>query len=289
MHSKAFRKFKAEIGQSNHFLITILIGLDAVKQGASKPEDFRTSWNPCNVSNSADRSRGYALKAALAWVVDNLDMYLRLANRMPRLYNLEESQEIANTKHSVYRKFNCVIENHPEIEVRNYAYVDLLICWRNNVTHFDAENVLLPTSSSFFSNLQTSAEIDPDISDYHLEVGAMLEKFYKRNCPSFKELATLISKTISFVELLDTLLLQEIDRARYLEDQLRVLFKEDSKNIGVFSRLNTTLQIREKKLRQLLITAGIADDFFNDDANAFLKQVANMSADEFMGRITSER
>lgn len=36
MNSRAFREFKTGVGQANHFLITIMIGLDAVEDGAEK-------------------------------------------------------------------------------------------------------------------------------------------------------------------------------------------------------------------------------------------------------------
>ena len=72
MNSRAFRKFKTEMGQANHFLITIMIGLDAVEDGAEKRESFKTTWNPRNRTNSVVRSKAYAIKSALAWTVDNL-------------------------------------------------------------------------------------------------------------------------------------------------------------------------------------------------------------------------
>ena len=85
--SYALKKFKKEIGQANHFLITILVGLDGVKSGkVEKNDEFSAAWNPKDVVASAERSRIYTIKASLAWVVDCLDMYLRLCNRKPRLF-----------------------------------------------------------------------------------------------------------------------------------------------------------------------------------------------------------
>lgn len=61
MNSNAFKKIKREMGQANHFLITIMIGLDAVDGGAQKREEFKTSWNPQNVSASVRRSKQYSI------------------------------------------------------------------------------------------------------------------------------------------------------------------------------------------------------------------------------------
>lgn len=287
MHSSAFRKFKSEIGQANHFLITIMVGLDAVEDGAVKREDFHTAWNPKDTTSSVRRSKRYALKSALAWTVDNLDMYLRLANRLPKLYSEKESNEIAKTKHSVYQKFQCIIDNHPEINVSVYAYVDLLICWRNNTTHFDAENALLPTSQTYFSKIiENPTEADKYINTYHLDIGAMMDRFNQGSCPTFKETATLINATIHFVELLDNLLLQNISQPQYLESQLKILLKNDPRNASIFSRHNTTIECRKKKIKQLLYTAGISEDFFNDDAQEFLQSVATMTEEEFKSKST---
>ena len=281
MHSGAFRKFKSEIGQANHFLITIMVGLDAVEDGAVKREDFHATWNPKNTTSSVRRSKQYALKSALAWTVDVLDMYLRLANRFPRLYGEKESLEIAKTKHSVYQKFRCILDNHPEISACYFAYVDLLICWRNNTTHFDAENTLLPVSQHYFSKLKESSATDQYCGTYNLNTSAMIDRFSQGNCPTFKEVATLINATIHFVEYLDNLLLQSIDQPQYLESQLMILLKKNPKNASIFSRHNTTVEIREKRIKQLLVTAGICEEFYNDAAHAYLHSIANMSEEEF--------
>lgn len=66
-HSVAQRQFKKRMGQANHFLITILIGLDEVSKGlVKKPDTLDVSWNPKDVKASAERSRVYALNSSLA-------------------------------------------------------------------------------------------------------------------------------------------------------------------------------------------------------------------------------
>jgi hypothetical protein len=69
-------QFKKLLGQNNHYLITILIGLNGVEAGtALLPDDFATSWNPRDVRRSVQRSREFAIKALLAWASDSLDAY----------------------------------------------------------------------------------------------------------------------------------------------------------------------------------------------------------------------
>lgn len=285
MNSRAFRKFKTEMGHANHFLITIMIGLDAVEDGAEKHESFSTTWNPKNRKNSVARSKKYAIKSALAWTVDNLDMYLRLCNREPRLYNEEEGLKIAKTKHSVYNKFDCVIHNHPELAVSKFAYVDLLICWRNNSVHFDAENKLMTESISYFRNIP---EDDVVTNTYHLDVGQMLDRFNRGECPTFKEAATLISMTIHFVEELDGILLHDIDQYRFLETYLFKLLNSEKKT-SVFSFRNTTQGKRKKKLKQFFVAEGISEDFYNKDGERFLDEIANLKEDEFISKVLDKR
>ena len=273
------------MGQANHFLITIMIGLDAVEDGAEKRDSFSTTWNPENRTTSVVRSKKYAIKSALAWTVDNLDMYLRLCNREPRLYNDKENLEIAKTKHSVYNKFGCVIRNHPELSASKVAYVDLLICWRNNSVHFDAENKLMPESINYFKNIP---EDDVVTNTYHLDVNQMLDRFNRGDCPTFKEAATLISMTIHFVEELDSILLRDIDQYRFLEISLFHLLKSE-KNTSVFSFRNTTPEKRKKKFKQLFIAVGISEDFYNEDGERFLDEVVNLKQEEFIRKIQEKR
>lgn len=282
MNSRAYKKFKTEVGQANHFLITIIIGLDAVEDGAQKRKTFNTTWNPRNVEASVGRSRHYAIKSALAWVVDNLDMYLRICNREPRLYNDSESSEIADTKHSVYNKLTCVINNHRELSINKYAYVDLLVCWRNNLVHFDAENQLMPTSLNYFKNIPSD---DIVTNTYHLDVDKMLNRFNNKECPTFKETATLISMTIHFVEELDRLLLRDIQQYRFLEVFLYQLLQQGANKTNVFDHTNTTSGKRKKRLLQLFATNGISRDFYNDDGEKFLQDVSELEEDEFKTRV----
>lgn len=285
MNSRAFRKFKTEMGQANHFLITIMIGLDAVEDGAEKRESFNTTWNPENRTTSVVRSKKYAIKSALAWTVDNLDMYLRLCNREPRLYHEEESAEIADTGHSVYKKFRCVINNHKELALDKIAYVDLLISWRNNTVHFDAENKLMTESIDYFRNIP---EDDVVANTYHLDVNRMLERFNSGDCPTFKEAATLISMTIHFVEELDGILLRDIDQYRFLETSLFKILK-NGKETNVFSFRNTTPEKRKKKFKQLFVAVGISEDFYNEDGERFLDEIVHLKQDEFISKVLEKR
>lgn len=273
------------MGQANHFLITILVGLDAVKDGAQKCPGFQTVWAPKSVAASVSRSRHYVIKSALAWAVDNLDMYLRLCNRMPRLYGEEESLDIADTKHSVFLKLMVVLRRHAELPIGQAAYVDLLICWRNRLVHFDAENQLSTPTQRYFRNIPAS---DSVISKYHLDVDEMLKHFTKMECPTFKEITTLISMTIHFVETLDHILLDQVDQYQFLTQTLSWLLKQDETALGVFSHRNTTPLKRQKRLKQLFVTNGIPEDFYNADGQKFIEDISSLTAEGFLAKIAAD-
>ena len=270
------------MGQANHFLITIMVGLDAVEDGAKKRSSFKTSWNPKDVSASATRSKIYAIKSALAWSVDNLDMYLRMCNRKPKILSESECEEFSKTKHSVYKKYMCIIDNHPELETNKKAFVDLLICWRNNLIHFDAENQMLDESKKYFLNC---AKDDMQLKKYNFDVCAMMKRFEEGDFPTFKETTTLISMTIHFVEQLDSLLLGLINQKLYLDDMLCVKMKSNDEISEIFGHRNVDFDKRIKKIKQYLVTQGITDDFLNEDGEAYIKYVAGLTIEDIKERL----
>lgn len=283
MNSNAFKQFKNRMGQANHLLITILIGLDAVDDGATKRPDFNTTWNPKNVHFSVSRSRIYAINSALAWAVDNIDMYFRLCNKTPKLFTDEESREMDKTGHSVYKKYEIIVKNHIQISAVAKAFLDLLICWRNKKVHFDADNELSSNSLNFFKNIPSDENV---VSKYHLDVSNMLDNFNKNQTPTFKEITTMISMAIHFIYEIDSILLKEVNQEEYLTTLLRRKFKENPQQINqLFNYYSPTAEKTEKKLRQFLIMYGLQSDFYNEDGNSFIKEISNKPFKEIVKKL----
>ena len=61
----ARRVFKQNLGQANHFLVTLLVGLDAVERGAEPPAALNARWNPRSRTESVQRSRGSPPRSTL--------------------------------------------------------------------------------------------------------------------------------------------------------------------------------------------------------------------------------
>lgn len=279
MNSKNYKKFKNRVGQANHFLITTLIGLDAVKMGAKKPIDFDASWNPKNVDNSVARSREYVINSSLAWLVDNVDMYFRLCNKKPKLFNTDESKAIDSTKHSVYKKFKCVLELYNDLPKNQVAFVDLLICWRNNLMHYEADNKLLDSSELYFKQ---DILKDNDILKYHLDAKQMMQRFNDKKTPKFKEIATITSMTINFINSMDLALTSKLNKREYVRQFLELAYKNDEL---VFLRNVTDETERCKKIKQYLFTSGITDEFVNVVSDYILK-LSRLAYKELVDELT---
>lgn len=280
--SYALKLLKKEMGQANHFLITILVGLDGVKSGkVVKNEEFDVAWNPRSVESSASRSRIYAIKSSLAWAVDCLDMYFLLCNKKPKLLSDELSRAFDGTGHSVYKKFE-VITNSIKMDELEKACIDLLICWRNRSTHYFAENDLKESSRKTLVEL---VPLDSGAVKCHLEVDVMLKSFDDGEIPAFKEVAFLIRKTISFVEHLDAELLSKKQALQILDDLLCINLKQDG-NIfeGIFQKKDS--ERRKHKLVQFFANIGFTDlNSLSIEEEKYIQALVRMSFREAKEKI----
>ena len=115
--SPAKKEFKERFGQANHFLITALVGIDAIQSGmiTKKPTGFSTTWEPKDPKKSANRSRIFILKSFLAWAVESLEMYMTELNRKPKLLESDRFTELfSKAGQSIYKKTIFIAD---EIEV----------------------------------------------------------------------------------------------------------------------------------------------------------------------------
>ncbi len=271
--SYALKLFKKEIGQANHFLITILVGLDGVKSGkVIKNDEFDVAWNPRSVENSASRSRLYAIKSSLAWAVDCLDMYLMLCNKKPKLLSDELSREFDGTNRSVYRKFEVLIKR-VKLDELEKACIDLLICWRNRTTHYFAENELKESSRQALVDLIPQ---DEGANKCHLNADVMLKSFDDGKIPAFKEVAFLIRKTISFVECLDAELLSEKQVLQILDGLICTNFKQNISTFeGIFQKKDS--ERRKHKLIQYFANIGFTDlDSLSIEEEKYIQSLIRM-------------
>ena len=143
--TQARAAFKDLLGQANHFLITILIGLNGVRLGkvAHDPE-FHAAWNPRDITASADRSRMFVLDLALVRAVDALDSYMMMSRRAPSaLGSIAFASEMDGTGRSVLKRLDVFLGHVETIPAEHASFARLAIAWRNKKVHSLSEDNLL--------------------------------------------------------------------------------------------------------------------------------------------------
>lgn len=268
IHSKAQRQFKKRMGQANHFLITILIGLDEVGKGTiNKPESLDVSWNPKDVKESAKRSREYALNSSLAWIIDNFDSYVQNCKRKPCVFEDKVLlSEIDSAARRVNDKFIVLFDRYKGIEVIKLygALLALGIQWRNVTTHSEANNtldeefegVLLGNKDWYYDNF------------CHLNVDDALGHFRNHKSPTLKETTSIIKAVLRFVESVDSELVKELHTDRYISDIFEVFLgaKGNKENQNQRSQLLTLTKERQlSRIKNVLLNNGFVEINDNRD------------------------
>ncbi|NCB22858.1 MAG: hypothetical protein EOM56_08490 [Deltaproteobacteria bacterium] len=279
-YSQPLKLFKKEVGNANHMLITILVGLDAIVDNEITPRsEFKVSWNPRDKSKSAERSKDFAKKASLVWMVDCLDMYLRLINRSPSIiFDNNLKFQMDGEAKSVYNKANIVAEFCGINGSIEYAMVDLIISWRNNLTHFNIDNKIKDRCRKVLVENQSIIRE----SYCHLDVVKMLESFEAKKIPTFKETASQFKALIDFVYSVDKYLIRNLDEICYAERILLHYIGEDpiKRMDNIFSKGK---EKRERSLKEILKQHGFtqeADFPYSDQIDEFCNKIAGMSAIE---------
>lgn len=255
----AFSGFKDNVGNNNHFLITSCIGLSKVSDEDRKM-DFPAAWNPQNVKNSVKRSKKFIIKAALAWVIDCVDVLLK--DFFPYFFSeqkhfviegKDEPQSYENVLRSVYYKVYVVEELFLEKEVDItrwrkegdyrkallndepyfpdlkliFALLDLAIQWRNNLVHQGIDNKL---KQSTYQRLNLYEKVLNSNTYGDLDKNRMLNRFKTNEAPSFKEVSVLIRNVIDFGFVVNAYWLRCVDRHMYTQKCLAEILPENIPN-----------------------------------------------------------
>lgn len=257
--SSSRRCFKKRLGQANHFLITILVGLDGIiKDDITLSPEFSTSWNPKNKENSAKRSAKFALNSALAWTIDNLDAYFIMCHQKPTLFEdrilIDDMSKAGRHVHDKFIAIYRYLERKGVESIKPYAaLVGLAIQWRNNTTHFGAENKL---DTKFLDELKHNNVWYKD-SFRGLDIMESLNSFDDNKDPSFKEVTSMIAAIQKFVEIADEVFVQNIDINRYIKDIFSKHNNLHHKHRILFSTLTPERKI--SLMRTMLLSNGFSE------------------------------
>lgn len=251
-----------------------MVGLDGiVPYHVEANSEFHTSWNPKSKEVSVERSKVFAKKASLAWLVDCLDMYLRMINQAPSLIckdNLKFQIDSQDNSRSVYRRINLICDYY-KIQSIDYALIDLLICWRNRLTHFQAENDIKKESRTVL--LSNAASIQTNHCG--LDIGATIRSFDSSHFPTFKEVTSFVRASINLVSAIDRCLLNDIDKVEFA-DKIMIKYINDLKDTRLNNIFSKDSRTAEKTIKQVLLQNG----FFENNRNSvdiYCKSIAKLS------------
>ncbi len=218
--SAARRQFKDVLGNANHLIITILVGLYAVEHRliSTCPAELRTAWNPKDSTASANRSRVMMLQMSLVRATDALDIYLALARRKPALIqNPTHQQKMDTSGHSVFGKFAVMRDACLSAAPVIASLVEVMIAWRNRQVHSLADNQV---STSSWEALRANANWVKD-EFRGMEIDRLFADFSKEAPPSFKEIASFIRATQEAVRIMDAHLLKHLDPQSFLRQLIQ--------------------------------------------------------------------
>ncbi|MBU8538715.1 hypothetical protein [Falsiroseomonas tokyonensis] len=214
--SHARRRFKELLGQANHMIVTILVGLDAVEQGlvTAPPPDLHAAWSPANPVNSARRARRLVLDMVLVRSVDAVDVYLRMCRRSPGLIQeVELKNGVDGAGRSVFNKILALEKRYWSESPVLFSLVSVMVAWRNKGAHEEADTEV---SDLHRKTLRDNAA---DIASVYrgLDVERLLVGFDSA-APTFKEVASLISAAQNFIHILEIALFRDLDADQYLRE-----------------------------------------------------------------------
>ena len=225
--SPARRTFKDMAGQVNHFLITILVGLSAVEERTAElPPGMRTSWAPHDRARSAARSRQFAIKAALAWLIDALDTYVRMVQRPPRIANMTVVNGIADANdEGLAGKVRFVARAVGIGGSEEAILTEVAIIWRNRLVHSYAANRIGKGLAS--AALGHAPEYVESYQGLIVEDLISHVEHTTPTSPTLKEVTALVRAVHKLVERVDENLLGSLDLELYLREILGVYLTEN--------------------------------------------------------------
>lgn len=245
------------LGQANHFLITILVGLNGVRSASvEKDEEFSTSWNPQSALRSADRSRAFVLDLALVRAIDSLDTYMMLAARKPRIIGDDFAKKMDGTKRSVKNRLEVFEEFLPNLSPWHKSALDVSIEWRNKRVHSLSNDRI---SSSTFNLLKSHA------NHLHQNYGGLsidefLSHFSTGSSPTFKEAAAVIRLTHEAVEHYDAALLTKADIDAYVKALLLNFITSEENTPNKVIRKTWDSEKKREKVLRILRMIGVTEN-----------------------------
>jgi len=209
------RSFKENLGQANHFLVTIEVGLEAVRAGSVDPAGPTwTSWNPQDQRRSADRSSGFATRAALSFLVTALDAYVLDLLAMPCVIQDDEAKNRLLKQEDSTARIKALAQICNLTDTIPWGMANVARPWRHRLLHRNATNTV--TARIRRTLLDAATEIEREYSG--LDVELLLAHLDQGKEPRFKETTALIRGCQQLVQAIDSFWLDKLDLEDFASD-----------------------------------------------------------------------
>lgn len=242
------RAFKRSLGQANHFLITILVGLDAIENGTARQrQGMPASWNPQNPAQSAARSRGFAARAAFTLLFDCIDAYTWDILAEPTVVQCEANRTALEKAADSKARFEELARLVGQKGSSAWALLNLGRAWRHRLIHTRSDAA--PSGGVVAALRKNKGVIKEDYAGLDIE---RLQKSLVSGEPHMKETTAMIRAGHLFVEAVDRNLLTNIDLSDYAREALSSHLRPLNLAERKIRASNLWGQDRERRLRTVL-------------------------------------
>lgn len=247
--SPARRTFKENLGQANHFLITIEVGLDAIRRGqASASSPSWTSWNPKDPRRSASRSSGFASLAALALLIAGLDAYVSDITSNPAL--LQDQAAIAKLERQTdsTKRFEALADHCRVNDDVPWALAQVARRWRHRLMHRTSTG--RPTATARNTLIANKESIRSEYAG--LDIESFLARFDEAEAPRFKETTAMIRGSHRLIERMDSVLVENLDLERFAREAVDAYLLADEGSL-LSKRIDNIWSKDENRRRRTLL------------------------------------
>lgn len=250
-----YKKNKRNFGNNNQLMNTTIIALDNFKKSETIVNSLEgtISWDPEDKISSVNRAIVMVRKSFFNYIVDMIDAYFHEL-RINFHFSIPENITNQYDNSSSIRDKLKIFSNLFEVDEIYSVFIDLLITWRNNITHYSAKFDFGKEKSNlakkYFNRLHSSYS--------HLDVNLLLEHFSESKEITHKELLFFNTIALEYINIIDKKLLGSMEIDKYLHflifknteflDKFEKVNKSRQKNyiIGYLSQFGFTLDLKKK-------------------------------------------
>lgn len=279
------RAFKQSLGQANHFLITILVGLDAVEDGSARQRPgMPASWNPQDPARSAARSRGFAARAAFALLFDCIDAYTWEILGDPPIVQCDKDRAALRKAADSTARFEDLAKLVGQKGGSAWALLNLGRAWRHRLVHTRSDAT--PDGDAIAALRKHKDDIKVTYAGLDIE---KLQGSFPGE-PHLKETTAMIRAGHQFVEAADRELLTGFDVCAYakqaLASHLRPL-ELSARKVRVSNIWGQSDKRRQRAVLNVLSAQGMTVRTERRDAAAeeFIKELLALKPREVLGAL----